>query len=335
MLTMFAAAPALAAGNTIVIKPSEISSVSLIELARIAESVGIPSGVINVVTGLRATAECLVDHPKVVKVAFTGSVEGGRAVAERAARRLVGVTLELGGKSPQIVFADADLKQAQAGILAGIFASAGQTCVAGSRLFVQRRIHDEFLAGLIARTAKIRIGDPLAADTQMGPVATLAQLEKNQRLTDEAVAHGATVLSGGKRMELAEYPGGYFFQPTILGNLGHDNPILAKEVFGPVLAVMPFDDEAEALALANDSTFGLAAGVWTLDFRRAHRVAREIQAGTVWINMYRTLGCNSPVNGRKHSGLGSQNGQEAIYQYLQTKSIWNNFSDAVEDPFAA
>ncbi|HEX5459925.1 MAG TPA: aldehyde dehydrogenase [Steroidobacteraceae bacterium] len=335
MLTIFAAAPALAAGNTIVIKPSEITSVSLIELARIAESVGIPPGVINVVTGLRETAECLIDHPKVVKVAFTGSVEGGRAVAERAARRLVGVTLELGGKSPQIVFADADLRQAQAGILAGIFASAGQTCVAGSRLFVQRRIHEEFLAGLIARAAKIRIGDPLAADTQMGPVATLAQLEKNQRLTDEAVAHGATVLYGGKRMELAEYPGGYFFQPTILGNLGRDNPILAKEVFGPVLAVVPFEDEAEALALANDSTFGLAAGVWTLDFRRAHRVARAIQAGTVWVNMYRTLGVNSPVNGLKHSGPGSQNGQEAIHQYLQTKSIWNNFSEAVEDPFAA
>lgn len=335
MLTIFAAAPALAAGNTIVIKPSEITSVSLIELARIAESVGIPSGVINVVTGMRETAEYLVDHPKVAKVAFTGSVEGGRAVAERAARRLVGVTLELGGKSPQIVFPDADLKQAQAGILAGIFASAGQTCVAGSRLFVHRRIHDEFLTGLIARAAKLRIGDPLVADTQMGPVATLAQLEKNQRLTDEAVAHGATVLCGGRRMELGEYPGGYFFQPTILGSLGRDNPILAKEVFGPVLAVMPFEDEAEALALANDSQFGLAAGVWTLDFRRAHRVARAIQAGTVWVNMYRTLGCNSPVNGLKHSGPGAQNGQEAIYQYLQTKSIWNNFSDAVEDPFAA
>ncbi len=335
MLTMFAAAPALAAGNTIVIKPSEITSVSLIELARIAESVGIPAGVINVVTGLRETAEYLVDHPKVVKIAFTGSVEGGFAVAARAARRLVGVTLELGGKSPQIVFPDADLRQAQAGILAGIFASAGQSCVAGSRLFLHRRIHDEFLEGLIARAAKIRIGDPLAVDTQMGPVATLAQLEKNQRLTNEAVAHGATVLCGGRRMELAEHPGGYFFQPTILGNLGHDNPILAKEVFGPVLAVVPFEDEAEALALANDSRFGLAAGVWTLDFRRAHRVARAVQAGTIWVNMYRTLGFNSPVNGLKHSGLGSQNGQDAIYQYLQTKSIWNNFSDAVEDPFPA
>jgi aldehyde dehydrogenase (NAD+) len=333
MLTMFAAAPALAAGNTIVIKPSEVTSASLIELARIAGSVGIPPGVINVVTGLRETAEHLVDHPKVVKIAFTGSVEGGRAVAERAARRLVGVTLELGGKSPQIVFPDADLKQARAGILTGIFSSTGQTCVAGSRLYVHREIYDEFLDGLVARAVKIRVGDPMSADTQMGPVATLAQLEKNQRLTDEAVARGATVLCGGKRMELAEHPGGYFFQPTILSNLSRDNPILGQEVFGPVLAVLPFDDEEEALELANDSQFGLAAGVWTLDFRRAHRMARAVQAGTVWVNMYRTLGCNSPVNGFKQSGLGSQNGQAAIFQYLQTKSIWNNFSDRIEDPF--
>jgi acyl-CoA reductase-like NAD-dependent aldehyde dehydrogenase len=333
MLTMFAAAPALAAGNTIVIKPSEVTSASLIELARIAESVGIPPGVINVVTGLRETAEHLVDHPKVVKVAFTGSIEGGRAVAERAARRLVGVTLELGGKSPQIVFPDADLRQAQAGILTGIFSSTGQTCVAGSRLYVHREIYDEFLDGLVARAGRIRVGDPLSADTQMGPVATLAQLEKNQRLTDEAVARGATVLCGGKRMELAEHPGGYFFQPTILSNLSRDNPILGQEVFGPVLAVLPFDDEEEALELANDSQFGLAAGVWTLDFRRAHRMARAVQAGTVWVNMYRTLGFNSPVNGFKQSGLGSQNGQAAIFQYLQTKSIWNNFSALIEDPF--
>lgn len=333
MLTIFAAAPALAAGNTIVIKPSEVTSVSLIEIARLAESAGIPPGVINVVTGLRETAEYLVDHRKVVKIAFTGSVEGGRAVAERASRRLVGVTLELGGKSPQIVFPDADLKQAQAGIMGGIFAACGQTCVAGSRLFVHRSIHHQFVEGLVARAQKIRIGNPIEDSTQMGPVATLAQLQKNERLTNEAVAQGASVLYGGRKLEVAEHPGGYFFQPTILGNLGPDNPILSQEVFGPVLAVVPFDEEEEALALANDSQFGLAAGVWTLDFRRAYRVSRAVQAGTVWVNMYRTLGFNSPVSGYKQSGLGSQNGQDAIYQYLQTKSIWNNFSSAVEDQF--
>ncbi len=190
-----------------------------------------------------------------------------------------------------------------------------------------------FWQGLVARAGKIRIGDPLSADTQMGPVATLAQLEKNERLTDEAVAHGATVLCGGKRMELAEHPGGYFFQPTILGNLGRDNPILTQEVFGPVLAVLPFDDEEEALALANDSQFGLAAGVWTLDFRRAHRVARAVQAGTVWVNMYRTLGFNSPVNGFKQSGLGSQNGQEAIYPVPADQEHLEQLQRSVEDPF--
>ncbi|HKU14923.1 MAG TPA: aldehyde dehydrogenase [Steroidobacteraceae bacterium] len=334
MLTMFAAAPALAAGNTLVIKPSEVTSVSMIELARLAEAAGIPAGVINVVTGPRETAQALVDHPQIAKIAFTGSVEGGRAVAKRASERLIGVTLELGGKSPQIVFADADLKQAQGGILGGIFSSTGQTCVAGSRLYVQRRVHDELVAGLVERVAKIRIGDPLLERTQMGPVATIGQLQKDERMTAAAAAHGARVLCGGKRLELSELPGGYFFAPTILGEVARDNPIQREEVFGPVLSVVAFDEEEEALELANDSQFGLAAGVWTLDFRRAHRVARAVQAGTVWVNMYRTLGFNSPVHGHKQSGLGSQNGQDAIYQYLQTKSIWNNYGTAVDDPFA-
>ena len=334
MLTTFAAAPALAAGNTIVIKPSEIASVSVLELARLAESAGIPAGVINVVTGSRQTGESLIDQPQVAKIAFTGSVEAGRAVAERAGRRLVGCTLELGGKSPQIVFPDADLRQAEAGILGGIFAATGQTCVAGSRAYIHRKIYDELVSRLIKRAQDIRLGDPMLPKTQMGPVVTLAQLDKNQRLVEQALDDGASLLCGGKRIELVTCPGGFFFEPTILGGVHSGNRILHTEVFGPVLAVVPFDDEEEAIDLANASEFGLGAGVWTLDVKRAHRVASRLQVGTVWINMYRTLGFNSPVAGRKQSGLGVQNGKEAIVQYLQTKSVWCQLGEGAPDQFA-
>ena len=334
MLTTFAAAPALAAGNTIVIKPSEIASVSLLELARLAESAGIPPGVINVVTGDRQTGEALIDHPQVARIAFTGSVEGGRAVAERAGRRLTGCTLELGGKSPQVVFADADLRQVEAGILGGIFASTGQTCVAGSRAYIHRKIYDELVGRLIKRAQSIRIGDPMLPGTQMGPVATLAQLEKDQRVVKEALDDGAALLSGGKRIESTTSPGAYFFEPTVLGGVAPGNRILRTEAFGPILAVVPFDDEEEVIGLANASEFGLGAGIWTLDVRRAHRVASRLQAGTVWVNMYRSLAFNSPVPTRKQSGLGVQNGQEAILQYLQTKSVWCNLGTGAPDQFA-
>jgi len=327
MLTIFAVAPALAAGNTVVIKPSEVTSASLIELAKLAESVGIAPGVVNVVTGSRATGEALVDHPGVAKIAFTGSVEGGRAVAERAGRRLARCVLELGGKSPQIVFSDADLEQAEAGILAGIFASTGQTCVAGSRTYIHRPVYDRLVERLVRRAAEIRIGDPTAPETQMGPVATLAQLEKDERLVAQAAADGGVILCGGRRSAPAGCPGGYFFEPTIIGCAQPDNRILSTEVFGPVLAVIPFDDEAQVIALANDSQFGLAGGVWTRDVKRAHRVAHRIQAGVVWINMYRALSFNSPVSGYKQSGIGVQNGRESILEYLQTKSVWCQFGD--------
>jgi aldehyde dehydrogenase (NAD+) len=334
MLTTFAAAPALAAGNTIVVKPSEVASVSLLELARLAESAGIPPGVINVVTGHRETGEALVDHPQVARIAFTGSVEGGRAVAERAGRRLAGCTLELGGKSPQIVFADADLRQVEAGILGGIFASTGQTCVAGSRAYIHRKIYEDLVARLITRAKSIRLGDPMLPGTQVGPVATLAQLDKNQRLVKEALDDGASLLSGGKRIESSTSPGGFFFEPTVLGGVDARNRILRTEAFGPILAVVPFDDEEDAIGFANESEFGLAAGIWTLDVKRAHRVASRLQAGTVWINMYRSLAFNSPVPTRKRSGLGVQNGQEAILQYLQPKSVWCNLSADAPDQFA-
>jgi len=332
-LTIMAVAPALAAGNTVVIKPSEVTPASVIEAARLAEEAGIPAGVINVVTGERATGEALVDHPDVAKIAFTGGVEAGRAIGARAASRMAHVTLELGGKSANIVFPDADLKQAEAGLLAGIFAAAGQTCVAGSRALVHRKIRDDLLEVLSKRAAGIRIGDPLDPATQMGPVASKAQLEKDEGMVGRAVADGAELVFGGVRANPPGFPDGYFFSPTILSNVTPQSYIAQNEVFGPVLSVIPFEDEEEAIAIANSTRFGLAAGIWTLDIRRAHRMARQLQAGTVWINMYRAMAFNSPFGGFKSSGIGRQNGIEAIDQYLQTKSVWCELSEDVQDPF--
>jgi len=241
--------------------------------------------------------------------------------------------LELGGKSPNIVFDDANLDQAEAGVLAGIFAAAGQTCVAGSRAYIHASIYDAFVDRLVRRAQQITIGDPLQAATQMGPVATKLQLEKDESMVQRAVAEGAKLLCGGARPAIAEFPDGYFYQPTIVHQLTKDNFLMRNEVFGPVLAVTPFTDEAEVLALANDTEFGLAAGVWTRDVRRAHKMARAIESGTVWINTYRALTFNSPFGGYKASGIGRQNGIEAVYQYLQTKSVWCELGDEVQDPF--
>ncbi|WP_246867539.1 aldehyde dehydrogenase [Diaphorobacter sp. LR2014-1] len=334
LLMIESAAPALAAGNTIVVKPSEVTSASAIEIARLAESVGIPPGVLNVVTGLRETGEALVGHPQVRKISFIGSTDVGRAIAAEAGRKLVPCTLELGGKSPNIVFEDADIDRAEIGVLAGIFAAAGQTCVAGSRAYIHRRIYDELVSRLVRRAGRIAVGDPLAQATQMGPVASKAQLDKDQAIVREAVAAGASVLCGGERLAVPGFDGGYFFAPTILGGADAANPVICKEVFGPVLAVMPFEDDDEVLALANDSEFGLAAGVWTKDFRRAHLMARRLEAGTVWLNTYHTLAFNSPFGGYKSSGIGRVNGTEAVNHYLQTKSVWCELGDEVRDPFA-
>ncbi len=332
-IAIMSLAPALAAGNTIVLKPSEITSASAVELARLAELAGIPPGVINVVCGFRETGEALVDHPLVAKVSFTGSVGAGRAIAARAGQRLVSCMLELGGKSPNIVFDDANLDQAEAGVLAGLFAAAGQTCVAGSRAYIHESIYDAFVDRIVKRAQQITIGDPLKAATQMGPVATRMQLEKDESMVARAVSEGAKVLCGGARPALAEFPEGYFYQPTVVHQLTKDNFLMRNEVFGPVLAVTPFKDETEVLALANDTEFGLAAGVWTHDLRRAHKMARALESGTVWINTYRALTFNSPFGGYKASGIGRQNGIEAVYQYLQTKSVWCELGDEVQDPF--
>lgn len=332
-ITIMSLAPALAAGNTIIVKPSEFTSASALELARLAIEAGLPAGVLNVVTGGRATGELLVDHPGVAKISFTGSDAGGRAIASRAGLRLAGVTLELGGKSANIVFDDADIAQVEAGVLSGIFAAAGQTCVAGSRAFIQRGMYDRLVDRLVQRAGAIKVGDPMLAETQMGPVATHAQLLKDEQMVARAVDEGARILAGGKRLRVAGLEDGYFYSPTILQTSDTRSHIMQNEVFGPVLCVTPFDTQEEVLQMANGTAYGLAAGVWTNDLRRAHGMARSLQAGTVWINTYRAMAFNSPFGGYKASGLGRQNGIEAIDSYLQTKSVWCELSRAVADPF--
>jgi len=333
LLTMYTLAPALAAGNTVIIKPSEHASASVIETVRLAEQVGFPPGVINVVTGDGEAGSALVDHPGVASVAFTGSDATGKQIAARAAGRLAASTLELGGKSANIVFADADLEAAEAGILAGIFGAAGQTCVAGSRALVAAEIHAELLERLARRAHTIRLGDPMDEGTQMGPIANPPHLARVARMVDEARADGAEVVSGGDHGHVDGLPGGLFYRPTILSGVENTSRIAQEEVFGPVLTVIPFRDEAEAIALANGTRYGLAAGLWTNDVRRAHRVARELQAGTVWINLYRAITYNSPFGGYKASGSGRVNGAEAIEEFLQTKSVWCELSSEVQDPF--
>jgi acyl-CoA reductase-like NAD-dependent aldehyde dehydrogenase len=332
-LTFIAAAPALAAGNTIVVKPSEYTSASIVEIARLATDVGFPPGVLNVVTGGREAGEALVSNPRVAKVAFTGGSNAGRAVAARVAERLGDYVLELGGKSPNIVFADADLDAAEAGVLAGVFGAAGQTCVAGSRALIDESVFDDFVDRLVRRAQGIRIGDPTRPETDMGPIANEPQLRRITMMVEQARAEGANVLFGGESAPPDEFPGGLFYAPTIVADVDPQTSVLRDEVFGPVLTVTPFRDEEEAVALANDSPYGLAAGVWTLNVRRAHRVARRLEAGTVWINMYRAMAFNSPFGGYKESGVGRQNGVEAINEYLQTKSVWCELGEEIQDPF--
>jgi len=334
LLASWKLAPALAAGCTMVLKPSEHTSASALEFCKLVEEAGIPKGVVNVVTGFGPDiGEPLVAHPKVAKVAFTGGEIGGQKVYELAARGLKAVTLELGGKSPNIVFDDAVLDDAVKGVVSGIFAATGQTCLAGSRLLVQKSIEKPFVKRLVALASQARIGNPMSLETQIGPVTTRQQYQKVLSYIDVAKNEGAQAVLGGAAATRPECGEGWFVEPTVFTNVNNQMRIAREEVFGPVLSVIPFDDDDEAIAIGNDSPYGLAAGVWTASIKRAIRLSEQLEAGSVWVNTYRAVSYMSPFGGYKRSGLGRENGQDAIWNYLQTKSVWISTADSVANPF--
>lgn len=334
LLTVWKLAPALAAGNTVVIKPSEHASVSMLAFLELFERAGFPPGVVNVVTGFGNEAgAALAGHPLVDRIAFTGSDVGGRLVSHAAADSFKRISLELGGKSPHIIFADADLDAAVNGVISGIFAAAGQTCMAGSRLIVHESIHDVFVDRLVARMRGARLGDPASKATDIGPVATEQQLAKTLGMIEVAKAEGAVCVLGGRRPEGEALKNGWFVEPTIFTGVNNAMRIAREEVFGPVLSVMTFGSDDEAVALANDSEYGLAAGIWTESLERAVTMPRRIRAGTVWVNAYRVVSYMAPFGGFKASGLGRENGKAAIYEYLEAKSVFINPKSRIANPF--
>ena len=321
-------APALAAGNTIVLKPAEQTPVTALELGKLIQEAGFPEGVVNIVPGYGETAgAALAAHPDIDKIAFTGSTEVGKLVARAAADNLTKVSLELGGKAPNVIFADADLDQAVNGALMGIFYNQGQVCCAGSRIFLEERIKDEFLERFKARAEKIKVGDPTDKTTQMGPQVSAEQLNRIKSYVDIARQEGASVLTGGAAPELDEqFRGGYFFRPTIFCDVNNQMRVAQEEIFGPVSSVITFTDEADLIKQANETIYGLSAGIWTRDITRAHRFAREVKAGVVWINTFNMFNAASPFGGYKQSGYGREMGRHAIELYTQVKSVWVDLS---------
>ena len=334
LLLTWKLAAALAAGNTVVIKPSEFTSASTLAFARLAKEAGFPDGVINTVTGYgHEIGDMLVTHPKVAKVAFTGGDATGAAIYSKAAQGMKHVSMELGGKSPNIIFADANLEDAVKGAISGIFAASGQTCIAGSRLLVQRDVYDEVSRRVVAFAASAKMGDPRDPETQVGPITTPAQRQKVLDYITIAKAEGAKCLLGGGVPQDPALKDGWFVEPTIFGDVSNDMRIAQEEVFGPVLSIIPFEDDEDAIRIANDTVYGLAAGVWTRDMRRALRMTDAIRAGTVWVNTYRAVSFMAPFGGFKQSGIGRENGQDAIYDFLETKCVWLNLAEGVPNPF--
>jgi len=327
-------APALAAGNTVVWKPSEFSSVSALVFGELFDWAGFPPGVVNIVTGYgNEVGEPLITHRDVAKIAFTGGDRTGEHVYALASRGIKPVTLELGGKSANIVFDDAKLDDAVKGVVSGIFAATGQTCIAGSRALIHRPVHDEFVERLLALAKTARMGDPLDTGTQVGPVTTQPQYQKVLDYIRIAKEEGAVCRLGGGPAQRPECGSGWFVEPTIFTGVKPEMRIAQEEVFGPVLSIIPFDSEEEAIELANGTVYGLAAGVWTQSIRRALVMSERLEAGTVWVNTYRAVSYMSPFGGYKRSGFGRESGMEAIRQYLQTKSVWIDTLGNAPNPF--
>ncbi len=325
--------PALAAGNTVVLKASEHASAPMLEFAKVFEEAGFPPGVINIVTGLgEPCGRALTSHPLVDRISFTGGPETARHVIRNSAENFAEVSLELGGKSPVIVFEDADLENATNGILLSIFSASGQSCVAGSRLLLHERIHDEVLGEVAKRAANIRIGDPLDETSQMGPLATLGQLQNIQSAVADATSNGALLMHGGQQPD--GLGNGWFYEPTVVACPNQDLQIVRNELFGPVVSALRFHDESEAIRLANDTRFGLAAGIFSNDVGRALRVTKAIRCGIIWVNTYRVVSPLAPFGGYKNSGYGRESGLQAIYDYTRPKTVWLNTSpEPIADPF--
>ena len=334
MLMIWKLAPALAAGCTLVIKPSEHTSASALEFAALVREAGFPDGVVNVVTGFgKEVGDPLTSHPKVAKVAFTGGEGAAKTIVENSASTFKALTLELGGKSAQIVFPDADLDAAISGGIAGIFAATGQTCIAGSRLLVHESIYDRYLEDFVSLAQKTRMGDPMDLKTQVGPVTTQPQFDRIVSYIEIAKSEGARCVMGGGPAMRPECGTGWFIEPTVFADVDNGMRIAQEEVFGPVVSVIPFKDDEDAYRIANDTRFGLAAGVWTSSIKRATVAPKRLRAGTVWVNTYRAASFLMPFGGVKASGIGRENGVEAIDEYLETKSVWLSYDAETRNPF--
>ena len=333
-LTAVKLAPALAMGNTIVIKASEIAPTPLFEFAKIIDTIDIPQGVINIITGF--ADECgktLTSHPKVNRIAFTGGMQTAKHIVKNSAENLSQVTLELGGKSPVAVFNDARIENALNGVTASIFGASGQSCIAGSRLYIQKEIYDEFLEKLSNKSKKIKIGDPMNDDTQMGPLATIDQLKNIQEKIHQTIEQGGKIITGGERVK--EFDKGWYYEPTIIECNNHKLPVAENELFGPVLSVMKFSDEEEITEMMNDNAFGLAAGIFTENNGIALRLSKNLRAGIVFVNTYRLISPIAPFGGFKNSGFGRESGMEVIKDYSNIKTTWISTSKkSIEDPFS-